>query len=299
MRLAVLSDCRIASNLDYPGHGLGRSAVRLSMGLARRGHDVTLFAGHGSKAEGCFVIEHGEELQRGEDLAALGQQFECYIDCSHQHKLAWLRPEWPIICKRNDKEGHAPDRRVYGSQLVKEWIADGDGIVIHEGVDIDQIPFKRNGRGAHLLYPSTASWKRAEIAAEIAGRAGRDLWLLGENMAVSPAAARTIGPLAGEAFYNELAGTAAVLSPIGTMATLEAAATGTPSIGLCKSDGWIEHGISGWLADSVQDAVEYVQRLDVINPVVARQWVADCRSIDNMAMWWEMACQRAADGERW
>ena len=48
VKLVVFSDTRQPTKADG-GHGLGMSAHSIASGLAARGHDVTLCAGHGSE----------------------------------------------------------------------------------------------------------------------------------------------------------------------------------------------------------------------------------------------------------
>ncbi len=60
MKLAVLSDGRLPTRKDFPGHGLGQIMLAIAEGLKARGHEVQLFAGAGSEFSGGLATRQDE-----------------------------------------------------------------------------------------------------------------------------------------------------------------------------------------------------------------------------------------------
>ena len=142
MKIAVLSDCRVATVGDG-GHGLGNSAYEIAKGLAKK-HEVTLFAGHGSQFAEGVLVEHASEVIRANELMQGALQFDVIIDCSHQHLLSQVRPDWPIINRMGDGEcRYIPPRQVMPSKFLQEKYG-GAGRIIKTGIDVLAIP-ERNG----------------------------------------------------------------------------------------------------------------------------------------------------------
>lgn len=303
MKIAILSDTRLPTNINYPGHGLGRSIARIGTGLAARGHDVTVYAGYFSGVDGCKVIEDTHEDQRSYSLAAQGMSdYDVVLDGSHHFGLSILLPDLPVVCKVADGEGVAPRNRVYGDKTIPVFFKmEQPGLVIPEGVDVDNIPFVPGGRGDHLLFAS-ALWKqkRPELAVEVARKAGVPIWIMGERHGDEEwGEDRYIEPQAGAAFYDELAKARGVVYPQASMVTLEAAATGTPGISGLEGDDWVEEGVTGFIRPSVEEAAEAVKFLDGLDKKAMREWVCDNRSVAVMAAKYERALERAANGELW
>lgn len=301
MKIALLSDTRLPTSLNYGGHGLGRAVARLATGLVARGHDVTVFAGYGSEVPGCTVIEHSNEDQRAYMLAAQENTFDVWIDGSHRFQLAYLREDWPMVCKPVDKEGQAPRNRVYNNAANPAYLGQGAGMVINEGIDIDTIPFGANHRSSHALFAGllSAGWKRPDQAVEVAKRAEREIWLMGDGGPLDLPADKQIPAKCGQDFYNELSSASVLIMPIGGTVTLEAAACGTPSISLWQGDSWIEDGVSGFVCEDVRTAAERLDDATHLDPIKMREWVASERSVAKMAEQWEAVLALAANGERW
>jgi len=311
LKILALSDTRFPTNLNYPGHGLGRSMARLTQELARQGHMVTLFAAHGSKVGGVRVLPDDNEAERGKWLASVGETetYDAIIDGTHEFTLANLRPDLPIVCKVVDRENPAPYRRVYGNTTLKSWLNDGQPYeLVIEGVDINNIPYYPAGRGTNLVWTGykQAMWKRPELAIQIAEKAGRPLMMIGEGLPLERVLDRhshwseTSG-FTGTTFYKWLGCAYALVQPVASMATLEAAATGTPSLGMMLEDDWVMPTVSGALATTVEEAAELIKDgyLESLSKWQMRTWVGDERNVTQMAKKWAELLQRAADGETW
>jgi glycosyltransferase involved in cell wall biosynthesis len=300
MRLAILSDTRLPTDINYPGHGLGRAIYRLAWALERRGHDVTVYAGPGSRVPGCQMVIHQDEDQRALSMATRAMDYDAYLDGSHHFEFAKLRDDLPIVCKVVDAEGHAPRNRVYGCKNHPARFGDPDGMVIPEGLDITTLPFYDGVRGKHLVCVGllSASWKRFDLVSETAINAGRPLWLIGSEGPAPVSADKQLQIEDRLLFFDTLAHAGAVISAVPATSFLEGAACGTPSLGL-TDDGMIEDGITGFVRDTPGELAECCNHLKEIDPKRARAWIAECRSADGMAAQYEKLFERVANGERW
>lgn len=321
MKILICSDNRYPTNLDYPGHGLGRSLARLGMGLAKRKHDVHFMAGPGSFVEGCtFETYETPEQDWFTHIATYMQnylaQFDAIIDGTHSFTLAKLKPDLPIVCKVADAENPAPYRRVYGTRALFEYVGDGKHAeVVPEGIDIDNIPFFEGERLPRLLWTGlkSAVWKKPQVAIEIAKKANLPITMLGngeyrESLPEYTSIYNMPG-MSGESYYKILGTSFCLVQPVPSMAQLEAAATGTPSLGMWKNDDWLVSGLTGFKAYDAEQAASLLTKglgwalmSQFDNPKMRKQmreWVADNRSLTTMAKGWEDLLIQAADKVMW
>ncbi len=292
MQIALLSDTRLPTNINYGGHGLGRSIARIAIGLTKRGHKVTVFGGKGSDVSGCTVHMHEDENARADDLFRQGKQYDAYVDCSHYFRLATLAPDWPILCKVVDMEGHAPRNRIYGCKRHALEHSEPDGQIIFEGLDIDDIPFNPGPRGDHLLWCGLkVAWKRPELAVEIAKKADMPIILMGEGSLEG--LAPELPAIAPPRYYKVIGRARGIVSAVLTMSFLEGAATGTPSLYLGEpGDTFVEDGITGYSAPVVDDLAKLArEKMSALDAGKMRAWVAAERSVDKMAALWERALE--------
>lgn len=305
MRIAVLSDTRLPSRLDYPGHGLGKAMAKIAMGLAGRGHDVTLFAGFGSSAPGCVCVCGPDEGEMAEHLLEAGPQFDAYLDGSHYHRLAATGEGWPVVCRAGDMECRPPRQAIYNSRALAEHYEDGIGQVIYNGYDLADIPYNGGQREDQVLFVGWlhAPTKRPEVGAEIAARLRRPYFLVG------PGGWQGQGQHLGALTYGQTLwqmGMAWALVAPGTFnANLnvisEANATGTPVLALRngREVEAMQDGVTGFARETVDELVATATSLETIRPADCRAWVAAHRSFAQMIDGWEQALMRVADGERW
>ncbi len=315
MNLAILSDNRWPTRLDFAGHGLGRSVARLGKALARRGHTVTVYAKGGSWVEGCTVVEDRGE---GDDLAADLMQYghcrwDAIIDSTHTFRLMHHAPDWPIVAKVCDLESEAPRNRVYGSSHHALQHNDPQGLVIPEGLDVDDVPFSEERRKRFLVWAALkVLWKQPEWAIQVAVQYRRPIVMLGDgaiNNSVVSYYYPNLHPISlfyesdhdprvldfpalpPALFYDVLGRATALVSAVPSMGMLEAAAAGTPSIAR-DADEFIEPGLTGVVWRGGCEKLPTNRRQ-------MRDWVAAMRSADGMARDFEIVCERAMKGERW
>ena len=98
------------------------------------------------------------------------------------------------------------------------------------------------------------------------------------------------GNLTGKRKMSFLSNARALLFPIGWdepfgMAVIEALACGTPVVAMNRGamPEIITHGVNGFLANTEEEFIEYMGRVDEIDPYVCRQSVIERFSVDAMA----------------
>lgn len=303
MEIAILSDTRMPTSLSYAGHGLGRSLARIATGLAERGHDVTLFGLRDTFAWGCHTV-YGED-EKDWAMLCMPDKFDAIIDGTHQFDYAHTYQHYShIVCKVADGEcpSGPPKNAVWGNDLLPIFFGlKYSGLCIPEGIDVDNIPLKNTYRHPDLCFASAMHrWKKPEVAVEVAEKVGWPIWMVGEPQREFAYSRVFYRPsLSGTSFYSWLGRMRGMIYPVPSMAELEAAACGTPSIVMMADDSWHEHGVTGFTAVTVDEAVEAVKHLNELDKYRMREWVADNRSISGMCAQWEKVLEKAANGEAW
>ena len=172
---------------------------------------------------------------------------------------------------------------------------------IHHGVALDEFPFDPVGSENLLFFGRIHPDKGAAEAIEVARRAGRRLVMAGivqdrpyyeQRVVTSVDGTRVIydGPVGGDARVRMLGSARALLhliqfdEPFG-LSVIEAMACGTPVIAHNRGSmpELIDHGVTGFLVDSLDDAVEAVGRIDEIDRAACRAAVAARFTVDHMA----------------
>lgn len=172
---------------------------------------------------------------------------------------------------------------------------------IHHGIPIDDFPFDATGGNDLLFYGRIHPDKGAAEAIEASCRAGRRLIMAGivqdedyHRRSVLPALdgerVRHIGAVGGAA-RGELLGSARALlhlinfdEPFG-LSVVEAMACGTPVIATRRGSmpELIDHGVTGFLVDTLDEAVEAIGRVGEIDRAACRAAAVSRFSVDRMA----------------
>ena len=172
---------------------------------------------------------------------------------------------------------------------------------IHHGIRLEEFPFDPAGSEDLLFFGRIHPDKGAAEAVEVAGRTGRRLVMAGiiqdqgyHERAIAPAIDGTRvtynGPVGGDVRVRTLGSAHALLhlinfdEPFG-LSVIEAMACGTPVIACNRGSmpELIDHGVTGFLVDGVDGAVEAVARIHEINRAACRAAVAARFSVDHMA----------------
>lgn len=172
---------------------------------------------------------------------------------------------------------------------------------IHHGVPLDDFIFEPDGGESLLFFGRIHPDKGAAEAIRVAQASGRRLDLYGlvqdkayydryvapSNDGVNIAFHGMVG---GEQRVSALSRARALLhlvnfdEPFG-LSVIEAMASGTPVIASRRGSmpELIDDGVTGFLVDSIDDAISAVSRIDEIDRILVRRRVSERFSIDRMA----------------
>ena len=172
---------------------------------------------------------------------------------------------------------------------------------IHHGIPIDQFPFDPDGSDDLLFFGRIHPDKGAREAIDVARATGRKLVMAGivqdegyHRERVEPLidGDRIVygGPLGGDARVRALGGARALLhlinfdEPFG-LSVAEALACGTPVIAMNRGSmpELIEHGVTGFLVNSVDQAIEAVGRAGDLDRAACRRSAVERFSVERMA----------------
>lgn len=172
---------------------------------------------------------------------------------------------------------------------------------IHHGIPIDEFPFDPSGSDDLLFFGRFHPDKGAGDAVRAALGAGRKLVMAG-IVQDSDYFAREVAPfidrksveyrgiLGGEDRTKALGSAYAMLHLIGFdepfgLSVIEAMASGTPVIAYNRGSmpELIDHGVTGFLVDSFDEAVAAIDRIGEIDRAACRKAVQDRFTVDRMA----------------
>jgi glycosyltransferase involved in cell wall biosynthesis len=172
---------------------------------------------------------------------------------------------------------------------------------IHHGIPLNEFRFDALGSEDLLFFGRIHPDKGAKEAIDAARASGRSLDLYGivqdqgyYEREIAPAndgvTIRYHGAVGGDARIRALGSARALLhlinfdEPFG-LSVIEAMASGTPVIATRRGSmpELIEHGVTGFLVDTREEALAAIERASEIDRAVVRQSVADRFSVDRMA----------------
>jgi glycosyltransferase involved in cell wall biosynthesis len=186
---------------------------------------------------------------------------------------------------------------------------------VYNGIRVDDFPVRTSSSSYLVFVGRLAPEKAADLAIAVARRTGRRLVMAGVvepqhrqffAAEVEPAIAEGHAEYAGSLTRLELArlmsNAAGLLMPLrwdepfGLVVT-EALACGTPVIAWRRGamPEIIRHGETGFLVDTLDQAVAAVDRLDMIDPLVCRRHVEQNFSRQTMAAGYAKAYRTAID----
>jgi glycosyltransferase involved in cell wall biosynthesis len=172
--------------------------------------------------------------------------------------------------------------------------------ILH-GIDVESFPFDGNGGEDLLFFGRMHPDKGPADAIRAAQRSGRRLRMAGivqdqgyfdREVAPHIDGDRVVfeGALGGQARLDALGQARAMLHLIGFdepfgLSVVEALASGTPVIAFRRGsmEALIDHGRTGFVVDTLQEAVEAIARIDEIDRAECRADVARRFSVDSMA----------------
>lgn len=299
MRIGVLSDCRVPTR-DSGGHGLGRVVMDVAHGLAKK-HDVTVFCGPGSETGTIPRVEHGDENQRAHLLAEW--RADVWIDCTHNHMLSAIRPEWAVLNFMMDFEcAYRPPNTISGTGVMQRRYG---GEIVPVGIDAQHVPAFRVPREGFVYAAKIHANKGYDLA--LAFNRKYPVTFYGENFS-GATVPNYRGVIENEfAFYDVLTGAKALVHPArrdaGGRVLLEAAACGCPSLVLdwymSGNQDHVEHGVSGFICRDLNEMMDAAADVQYLDSKKMREWVLDTHSLDRMTNEIDARLNRLREGERW
>ncbi|WP_405142098.1 glycosyltransferase family 4 protein [Sphaerisporangium sp. NBC_01403] len=276
----------------------------LAEGLTARGVDVTLFATLDSITSGTLdgvcprgyaddPTLDGRVWEAMHVAHALSRSAE--FDLVHNH-LDWLPLAFaghcraPLVTTVHGFSGagilpayaHARSSYVSISDSDRDPALDYVGTVYH-GIDLDSLRFNPRGGGRLVVFGRIHPDKGNHTAIEIARRAGMPLTICGIiqderyfDQEVAPHIdgdqVRFLGAVGPEQRSEVLGGSAALLHPIAFdepfgLSVVESMACGTPVIAYRRGSmsEVVDPGVTGFLADTIEEAVAAVSRIPEID----------------------------------
>jgi len=218
-------------------------------------------------------------------------------------------PEFPLVSISNDQRAPMPPVNWAGT--------------VYHGLPADLLPFSAEATGGYLAFLGRISpEKRPDRAIEIAAKAGMKLKIAAKvdkadqtywDKTIAPLVARYdnvefVGEINEQQKAQFLGNATALLFPIDWpepfgLVMIEAMACGTPVIAFrCGSvPEVIDHGVSGFIVDSIEEAVESVRKAKALDRAVVRatfdaRFTAGRMAADYLAIYERLRMGQPANG---
>jgi glycosyltransferase involved in cell wall biosynthesis len=295
----------------------------LTEALVRRGVDVTLFATQDSLTAGTLSAVVPAPYSEDPSIDAKVWEFRHLahlFERANEFDLIHNQADFPAHAFSHLVDtpmvttihGFSSDRilpmyRPYQDRVHYVAISDADrsphltyAATIHHGIVLDDFPFDARGSDDLLFFGRMHPDKGAAEAIVVANATDRKLAMYGivqdqgyYERSVVPALTDRIthpGAVGGDDRTRALGHAAALLhlinfdEPFG-LSVIEAMACGTPVIAIDRGSmpELIDHGVTGFLVNSVDEAIDAVARLPEIDRAACRAAVADRFSVERMA----------------
>ena len=300
MNIGLLSCSRLPTKRDVSG-GLGKSAYDIAAGLAKRGHDVTLYGAVGSIFEHGKLVTVQNEMELI-DRAAAGAH-EVYFDYSHSHGLAEIHAGLKVLNCIGDRETqYIPKNAVVASRYMQQIYPSAK--VVYTGIDTSVIPFYPKHDG-YLAFMARMNFQKGwDKAVQVGALTGLQVHFIGPG-GYGYGLDNYHGALHGMDKWDLLGGAVAMLAPYEGDASprtpLEAAASGVPTICL-EGDGTSEHvigGLTGYICGDVEDMARHVKAARKLDREKIRAWVEGNHSLSGSVELHERLLEQVAAGMEW
>jgi len=340
MRIAQITSVYLP--VPPPSHGGTEWIVeRLCRGLSRRGHEVTLFASGDSRpgvpvesvVEKATLLDPDSTVYLEKELEARNS-WNLYrqagrFDLVHAHwpslapyfsgcaplptvlTYAYIEPHLHRFYRQSCPNVHP----VCISRRQREILGEPDLPVVHNGIPVEEVPFRREpGEGLVFLGRMTPE-KGAGDAVRIARALGERLLLIGDvtphlpwsepyfRAEVAPFVngerVRHVRRLPNREVLEALSRARALLFPIRWeepfgLAVVEAMAAGTPVLTLRRGamPELVEDGVTGFVRESPEELVEAARRVGELDRAACRRRVEERFSVERMLDGYEEVYRR-------
>lgn len=195
--------------------GLERIVADLAWGLAKAGHDVSVFAPDGSEVEGCRVVHFGEPIERVEvdwldaEFSAVNKVAAAIMGDGYEiiHGHNWFGFEYALKAKRPGlkvchthhgglnmqwwgKEKPAFNLNLFALSNWMQAVYRSQGFAsrpVYNGIPVEEYRYKAK-KGDRLLFVGRLdAFKQPWVAIEVARKAGLGLDIVGGSFVQDPA----------------------------------------------------------------------------------------------------------------
>jgi glycosyltransferase involved in cell wall biosynthesis len=295
MRIGIVGSLALPTSAESLG-GLEQSSYELALGLARRGHAITLFAWPGSQFEQGQLVSCTCEDDYLDHLKSTA--FDAIIDCDHPHAVSRRFPRLPVLNRIGDREcEYEPPNAVVATEYMRRFHPRAH--VIATGIDAAAIPFVPSP-DSYLIFigyfVEHKNWKGALAVAKSVGRPIKFIGL-GGNRNQAPG---YLGVVRGAQKWRLIGRSCALLAPYrmdaAPRAPLEAAACGTPTLCL-DGDGThcqVAPGVSGFVASDLELMASQLDAAIHLDRRAIRAWVEAAHPLHAMldayeSLWTDLA----------
>ena len=270
------------------GNGLGRLVSNIALYLQSMGCDVSIFASRSSVVEGIKIFEYSNPILELSDIISTisSEKHDIVLDFSHNKYLSKFHShrDIKIINYIADEEcDYTPKNSLVGNEY--QLIQHPSAAVYPIGIDLNEFPLYSKKQDYLCFAGKIEKRKGYDIAISIAKESNKRLILAGAIMPWEP---ENIKDLSGQEWIDEIkdkkqycdfiGNSCCLLYPsrreAGGMGILEAMAMGTPCITISGTGTscFVEHGITGFIADTIEDAIQYCDRIKDLSPESIRDY---------------------------
>ena len=262
--ICILSTVDMPTRWDFPGHGLGKTALMFAENLQKSGHGVTLLAGPESSHNRITVLPFETEKELLDWVEDNWDSFDLFIDITHFHHLQELELDAPVINYSPDREAFPGPMAVFPTENHRAYW-DTPGLIIPNAVDIKEFAFNSSPKDYLLYMAPTYPQKGFKSALHVARVTETSIIFAGAGTEKFP---NGQGPVYGKRKVQLLQNAKALIFPspheAGPITVLEAQACGTPV--LCYNKGgaanYVQHGKTGYCAEDLEELISYTQQID-------------------------------------
>lgn len=298
MRVAIISDERLPTAWDYPGHGLGKHCLSFADGLAEQGHKITLYGAPKSVFQKGRLVQYESTSELRTEFT--NAEFDVIIDSSHKHEV-WKYTGIPVACYSPDRE-HPPGPNAVFPSAAHRAFHHANGYVLPNYVDTDLYAYNDTPDDYFLFMASTVPQKGLRTALYTAHTQNVPLILTGTN---TEHLCDGLGVVQGALKIELLQNAKALLFPspheAGPFTVLEAMSCGTPVI--CYNKGgaadYVIDDLTGYCAEDQESFAELVHCIDDLNRWHCREHVLSNHSKETTISLLESILERLIDGETW
>ena len=312
MKILAISTYRLPT-LDHGSNGLGRFVYDFIRHFRDKwDYSFEIFCHPQSDFEWQDIVTH-EYTNPIRDLGKIyttfrNGNFDLIMDFTHGKILsnAYRYESLPILNYIMDEEcRYNPSNCVVANNYQAKRFP--QSLVVPIGINLDNFPLVENKKNYLSFCGKIELRKGYDIALRIAESTNHEIRFAGPNMdGNAPSLPNWLGEIKDHKILCKHIGESKCLlypsrSEAGGLAILEAMAMGTPTITIAGTGTscHVKHEITGFIANNMEEAIEYVNRVGELSPVEIRKY---CEREFDIFKNYEILNQSMLDvknGKRW